>query len=500
MSKFNTKATIRTKTTNLAGGEAFKESPILEFISILLTSFVQDQYYRSSDETLQRLKELIKTISDKKFLAKSAIYARNEFGMRSISHAVAGELATIVKGEPWMKDFFDMVVHRPDDMMEIVAYYLNVAGDTKDTNKKRPIPNAMKKGFAKVISRLDEYALSKYRGENKDVSLVDIVNLVHPVPNDKNREALKKLVEGKLKATTTWESVQTRAGQIAKTEEEKIELKKQGWIDFIRAKDTPQFALLRNLVNLLEQVPEIVDEIITKLTNEAAIKKSLILPFRYISAINEVEQLGSKESRKVLEALNKAVDISCNNVPKLKGDTLVVLDHSGSMGSALTDNVGKASLFGVILAKACNADCMIFGNNAAYVPINLQDSTLTSTKTIIGYNQGYNDSGKYNVGHGTNFHAIFQTANKKYDRIVIFSDMQGWVDDDTPTKDFAAYKQKYNAIPHVYSIDLAGYGTLQFPEKQVYALAGFSEKIFSFMEILEQDRNALISKINSIDL
>lgn len=501
MAKFNTKVVNRTITENLAGGEACKESPALEFISILLTSFVQDQYYRSSTETLNRLKQLIKDIKDKKFLAKAAIYARNEFGMRSITHAVAGELASIVKGEPWMKNFFNMVVHRPDDMMEIVAYYLSIDGQV---DKRKPIPNSMKKGLAKAFAKFDEYQLSKYRGENKDVSLVDLVNLVHPKPTDKNRDALKKLVSGTLKAKDTWEVQQTQAGQKATSEEEKVELKKQSWVNLVKEKKLGYFALLRNLRNILEQAPEIVENVAKMLTDEKQIKNSLVLPFRYVTAINEIENLNVTGTKTILKALNDAIDIACNNVPKLSGETLVVLDHSGSMGSTLTDNVGKASLFGVVLAKSNEADCMIFGDTAAYVPINSQDSTLTTTKNIIGYNAsgGWGDrgTGKFEVGHGTNFHAIFQTINKKYDRIVIFSDMQGWMGYDMPTKDLNTYKKKYNANPYIYSIDLAGYGTLQFPEKQICAIAGFSEKIFDFMKVLEQDRNALITKINSINL
>ena len=51
-------------------------------------------------------------ISDKKFPAKAAIYARNEFGMRSISHVVAGELAKRVRGEPWATQFFNKLNSR----------------------------------------------------------------------------------------------------------------------------------------------------------------------------------------------------------------------------------------------------------------------------------------------------------------------------------------------------------------------------------------------------
>ena len=500
MAKFNVKST--NSVENYAGGKAYKESPALEFISILLTSFVKDQYYRSSKEGLDKLQKLIKQIKDKKFLAKSAIYARNEFGMRSITHVVASELASIVKGEPWMKEFFNMVVHRPDDMTEILSYYLK--------DGKKAIPNSMKKGLAKAFAKFDEYQLAKYRSSNKDVSLIDLVNLVHPTPTEKNKTALEKLVKGELKSKDTWEVQQTQAGQKAKTEEEKKELKKQSWVNLVKEKKIGYFALLRNLRNILEQAPEVIDEATAMLKDEKLIRKSLVLPFRYTKALAEIEQLSVEGTRKVIVAINEAIDIACKNVPKLDGKTLVVLDHSGSMGSGLADNVGIASLFGTIIAKSNDADCMIFGDSAKYVPINPLDSTLTTTKRIVDYNQGYgffSDYGRgrrsnnlYEVGHGTNFHSIFLTANKKYDRIIIFSDMQGWIGYDSPVGDFNKYKKTYDANPHVYSIDLAGYGTLQFPQKQVYCLAGFSEKIFSIMEILETDREALIKEINKIEL
>ena len=496
MAKFN--ANNINSVENYAGGKAYGETPAFELISILLTSFVKDQYYRSSNETLTRLKNLIKTINDKKFIAKAAIYARNEFGMRSITHVVAGELASIVKGEPWMKEFFNMVVRRPDDMTEIVSYYLK--------DGKKPIPNSMKKGLSKAFAKFDEYQLAKYKSSNKDISLVDLVNLVHPAPVERNKIALEKLIKNELKSKDTWEVQQTQAGQKAKTEEEKKELKKQSWVSLVKEKKIGYFALLRNLRNILEQAPEVIDEAVAMLKDEKLIKKSLVLPFRYIKALAEVEQLNAEGTRKVIVAINEAIDIACKNVPKLDGKTLVVLDHSGSMGSDLADNVGIASLFGVMIAKSNDADCMIFGNDAKYVPVNPLDSTLTTTQRIVGYNQGggfYTNSKNkkgYEVGHGTDFHSIFKTINKKYDRIVIFSDMQGWVGYSTPVKEFNAYKKKFDANPHVYSIDLAGYGTLQFPQHQVYCLAGFSEKIFSIMEILEKDRESLIKEINKIEL
>lgn len=474
MSKFNRKSS-GTKTVNLAGGEAFKETPKLEFVSILLTSFLKDKFYETENETMKRVINLIDTIKDKKFVAKAGIYARTKFGMRSVSHLVAGQIAKIVKGEDWTKRFFDKVVYRVDDITEILSFYLFTYG--------KPIPNSLKKGLNQALGRFDEYAIAKYRGENSELSLVDAVNLIHPKPTEKNKVALEKLVKGTLKSKDTWEIELTQAGQKAKTEEEKTELKKQSWVKLIKEKKIKYFALLRNLRNIIEQAPEVLDEALKILVDEKLINESLVLPFRYSTAYNEIEQMSS--TQKVLKAISKAIDISLQNVPKFEGDTLVVLDCSGSMAGQPAQ-IG--SLFTSILVKTNDADLILFSDMAKYKTVNSMDSTLTIANSI-----------NFATG-GTNFHAIFETANKKYDRIIILSDMQGWIGGNAPVKTFNKYKERTNANPIIYSFDLNGYGTLQFPERNIYCLAGFSEKIFDIMKFLETDKEALIHEIEKIEL
>jgi hypothetical protein len=101
---------------------------------------------------------------------------------------------------------------------------------------------------------------------------------------------------------------------------------------------------------------------------------------------------------------------------------------------------------------------------------------------------------------GTNFHAIFTVVRERYDRIVILSDMQGWMQGGAPTTSFAEYRRRYGANPFVYSFDLQGYGSLQFPEQNVFAIAGFSDKVFDIMQLLETDRLALIRQIEAVEL
>ena len=165
----------------------------------------------------------------------------------------------------------------------------------------------------------------------------------------------------------------------------------------------------------------------------------------------------------------------------------MVVDASGSMQGK---PIEIASLFASVLYKATDADLLLFSEDAKYINPNPADSTMTIANAIKQSAQG----------GGTNFHAIFEEANKKYDRVVILSDMQGWMGHYTPKVQADAYKAKYSASPFIYSWDLAGHGTMQFPEKNVIALAGFSDKVFDIMGMVETDKNALIKRIEEVVL
>ena len=483
MTRFNKKTVAVTKTINRAGGAAFTQTPELELVSLLLTSFVKDKFYETADSQLNRLETLVDSLKDKKFAGQAAVYARTQFGMRSITHALIGELVAKVKGQEWTKNAVNKAIYRPDDMTEMAAYYLTKYG--------KPIPNSLKKGIREAFGKFDAYELSKYRGENKAVKLIDLVNLVRPKPVKDNKTALKQLVEGELKNEKTWETKLTQAGQQAETEEDKAELKGAAWAKLIKKGELGYFALLRNLRNIINDAPEALDEALEQLTDKKRIKGSLVLPFRFVSAVDEIEKLGSKEARKTIKALNEALDIATANVPKFDGETLIALDVSGSM-SGQPSKIG--SLFAAILAKSNDADIILFSDHAKYKSVNTADSTLTIANSI-----------SFAMG-GTNFHSIFETANKKYDRIIILSDMQGWMEGGlgqvggAPTGSHKDYCSKFDADPSIYSFDLAGHGDMQFPQNKVYCVAGFSEKIFTVMKLLEEDRQALINKIKEVVL
>ena len=491
MARFNLKFKPQQPPTvlNRTAGEAYAQSPEMALVSLLLTSFVQDQFYRSAAGQVAEIQSLMGRV-DPEFAAKAAIYARTEFGMRSITHVVAAQLATQASGKSWAKKFYNRVVFRPDDMLEIAAL-------TRAQGAKM-LPNAMKKGFAEAIGRFDGYQLAKYRGEGRAFKLVDLVNLVHPTPNERNAEALRQLVADTLRNTATWEAKLSAAGKQAEDATEKTALKSAAWAELLQSNKLGYLAMLRNLRNIGEQAPECSGEVARRLTNATQIRNARVMPFQFMVAMDALKLSAEfPGKRAILDALTDALEVSLANVPRFSGRTLVVVDDSGSMrvgvgskGFASRSCIELGAVFAAALFKSNDADLMRFSDDAAYVRANARDSLMTIADQIVR---------KAKSG-GTNFHAIFQTASGRYERIVLLSDMQGWMGGYAPTQTFEAYKKRSGADPFVYSFDLAGYGSLQLPENKVFCLAGFSEKVFDLMQILETDRQAMVSAVKSVEI
>jgi hypothetical protein len=78
--------------------------------------------------------------------------------------------------------------------------------------------------------------------------------------------------------------------------------------------------------------------------------------------------------------------------------------------------------------------------------------------------------------------------------------MQAWMTGRRPERVFNLYKTRYTCDPFIYSFDLAGYGTTQFDGGRHIQIAGFSEKILEIMALCEEDRDALIHKIEAVEI
>lgn len=487
MSKFATKLAVKPKTikgissatpdaVNLAGGEAYALPFREKIASAVLNCMLNNKYYETAEGGLESLQALVEEgakLGELQFVAKAALYARQVYGLRSVSHVLAGELGDQARGEPWKRPFYSAVIMRPDDILETLAYW-----SARHDGARHP--NAMLRGFAEALVRFDAYALAKYKGAGKAVSLVDAVNLCHP--KAPTGHPIHDLITGKLAAADTWEKAISGSKGDA-------EVKASEWERLLAEKKLGYLACLRNLRNIAEQAPKALEMAMALITDEQAVLKSRVFPFQFRTAYDIGKGLGSAEGRKIQKAVARAADIALANVPKFEGKTLVAVDGSGSMQG---NSIQLASPFAAALVKGLeDCDYMQFDTSAQYVNLDTVGMGTFALAEAIE---------KSAHGGGTDFNCIFHQARAVYRRVIILSDMQGWVQGSVQ-QTFAEWarltKKNTGVLPSLYSFDLTGHGTSQFPAEQVALLAGFSEKVFTLMGLMEANKNAMIDAIEA---
>lgn len=487
--------------TNLAGGQSYSYSPQYALVTQLVNSFVTESFYESETTGLDRLANAVVNLEDKKFAAKAAIFSRNQFNMRTSSHVVAGEIAHLVSGEDWTRNFYEKVIIRPDDAVEIMGYFLSRYTKKKTSDKGkvryRSIPNSLKAGIMRGLQKFDTYQLRKYKCSEKNPSLVDVINICGGIKGPvkavegKINSAIGQLLTGTLPKASTWETKISAAGQEAKTEEEKGILKSEGWKDLIdKAYDNKKggigyMALLKNMRNIMQQSDEkTLKKAYELLQRRNLIQKSRLLPFRFFKAYDQLG--GHSNSREVLEAIGNAADIALSNCPEFDGKTLIVLDASSSMGGT---TIEIACMFAAILYKANKtADFMYFNSHAWY-----QQHDSNMSVISLAHNM--------RVSKGwTDMNDVFRKADKAYDRIIIISDNESWRSAEPGHSDFKGYCQRFDCKPKLYNFDIERYGEPQFPQNAVYNMSGWSEKAFDIMALLESDKNAMITEIEKIQI
>lgn len=567
MSKYNRKKEeVKPTVKNFMNEDAFLLKPKEELVSTVMTTFLQNSYYEREDEIVKRITDLVDKV-DPLFAAKLAIYARNEGNLRSVTHLVSALLAKYVGGTDWGKRFYNRIVVRPDDMSEIVSAYANLNG--MGLNDLKKIPNSIKKGFKEALERLDAYQIDKYKMRNREVSLIDLVRLFHPKATQKNAEAYKRLIEGKSLAnlydSKILEKEMTKAGQKTKdmTEKDKVEAKKEAIMAVIdNVKGMPVMNLLRNLRNILLYAPDKVTEACEQLIIKDKIMNSRLLPFRFATAYSEIEKISyyyteisstkssiqfedekssslcsenefRRNKEMVLNAIEKALEISCLNIPKLEGNVAILVDDSGSMrgdagGSSRVSAFSKTStsmiahLFAsMVMYRQDNVYLGLFGDKLINVPAKRDMRLLDYTKWTFekgGECGGATETGIYD------FIRQVVKEKKKIDNVIVFSDCQigsihtkgyyggyseftAWYGNNSSDrgkhfhelfKEFRKINPNANFI--VVNLRQSGSTSVFDKSQRILNIAGWSGKIFDVITSQCKGWDAMIKEIESIEI
>ena len=266
-------------------------------------------------------------------------------------------------------------------------------------------------------------------------------------------------------------------------------------------------ALLRNLRNILEANVSAnhVQAVCNYLANAEAVAKSKQLPFRFLAAYRELKEVKSKYTSYILDALEDAVMQSAANIKGFGLSTSVVIacDVSGSMQKAISPK-SKIMLYdiglmlGMLMQSRCkNVISGMFGDK--WKIINMPKKSVLSN-----VNEYYKREGE--VGYSTNGYLVIEDLIKRNeitDKVMLFTDVQLWNSNGTFhsfEKSWYNYK-KIAPNAKLYLFDLAGLGNtpIELKEKDVYLIAGWSDKVFDVLAALENSGNAL-QQINQIEL
>src|SRR5207237_930109 len=121
--KFNFTFKSKAKeTVNYEGEKSFVLTPQLELYSAVATAALSDQFYEGATDKLDRLRQLIAK-NDAAFVAKLAVYAREQMYLRSVPLVLAVELAKQQSGNDIVGKLTNRIVQRADEITETLAYY-----------------------------------------------------------------------------------------------------------------------------------------------------------------------------------------------------------------------------------------------------------------------------------------------------------------------------------------------------------------------------------------
>lgn len=524
---------------NLQGHAAYSLSDKLKLVTMLNTLKIQPQFYRSENQQMRDLRDLIERVAleDPYFVAQAIVWSRcMGEGMRSINHLAAALVSPFISGQEYAKRFYGTFnkrekkggcIFRLDDMSEIKDAYEALTG--------KPLSNAMRKGFAAVLENADTYQLAKY-----SKTAIDIANLAHPqsklstamadvtVDGTKVKmRTLDALMSGYTISADTWEVAQSEAGQevakavregkLTKSEAEKVlvEAKADNWESLLKDGKLGIMAALRNIRNIMKTPrKETIDAWCKLIVDPERIRKALILPIHFDLAYEIVmnEFATVDYSPKVQQALQDAYQAAIPNLREaLPGKTCIFIDCSGSMSWGEINVEGikghasswaarcsratkapayKAGLIAATIAKATGADVIKFGGSAHRFSYNQNENVFALAKRFGTADDGY-----------TNPAAAFDLVTREkaaYDRIIFISDNE--VNGRLTSNSYRKYIHDV-CSPYIYGIDLCGYGTTPLKnEGKISYMFGYGPSLYEAIASGEFNAEAHIKEIESIEI
>jgi 60 kDa SS-A/Ro ribonucleoprotein len=505
-------------TINNAGGTAYKLSPKQALAQYAATGCFNRTFYTDSHEQLDAVLALANEI-DAEFVARTAIFAREKGFMKDMPALLVAVLS--VRDKALFEQVFPRVIDNGKMLRNFVQTMRSGTVGRKSLGSlpKRLVREWFEKRGAENIFK---------QSVGQSPSIADILKMVHPKPSDVERQALFGYFIGReIDADKLPEIVKRferfKSGDSSEVPDVPFQLltalplKAKEWTAI--ARNAP-WQMTRMNLNTFQRHgvfadAEMVRIVAERLRDRDAIRRARVFPFQLLSAYKAAE--GNKGiPREISDALQDAMEIATDNVPKIEGKVYVFPDISGSMQSPATGYrkgatstvrcVDVAALFSAaILRKNPNAEIIPFESKIVEVRLNPRDSIMTNAEKLSNLPFG-----------GTNCSAPLRELNRRKadgDVIVYVSDNESWIDSPvygrfggSPTETMRQWNEfkSRNSDAKLVCIDIQPAAHTQAREnRDILNVGGFSDQVFTLVSEFangNMDAGHWVGVIERVDL
>jgi len=411
--KLMAKANEPKPVVGYQGGTVYDMNLKESIVNMLCLGLVQNNFYQDEKEVMAKTASIYKEAVQKcpEFLAKAAVYARNVVGMKLQPNIALVYLSTLQNKSLFQRAFAG-VIKTPKDLHDFITL-------CRKTDIRGGLGRGVKKTVNECLNRQSEYNFCRYGGK-----LAEVMKVTRPIPSCENNQALFSyaikgtISEGLHRASALKQvliclekgQVDSYVLNLIQTNRLQLEELKHafGKLTASQKQDIFRFfipglaymATVSNLVTIERAfggtVPaDVVKIVADKLADVEAYKRSRMLPFRLITAR---DMTSVREWQRSIERVINAGIKGVFDVPE-GVKTLVAVDTSGSMGSALTPSlkcVQVASLFGAMCTLGIEG-------SSAYAVASSMKGVRVMTDEVFTLAR---DIENLNVGAGTMFGQI----------------------------------------------------------------------------------------------
>lgn len=484
-------------TVNNAGGLAYEFTPKHQLAQLASTGCMNQTFYATGEDQLLKVLDLAKDL-DAEFITKTAIYAREEGYMKDMPALLAAIVST--KDNVLLAQNFDRMINNGKMLRNFVQIMRSGATGRKSLGSR---PKKLVQAW--LLTATEKQLLNASIGQSP--SLADVVKMVHPKAAEEWRNEWfawligRPFDEAKLpeitqaferykKATAEGKTTGMVVPDVPFQMLTALSLKQAEWAEIAK---NGSWQMVRQNLNTFArhgvfELPGLAKHVANKLSNPQLIKRANVMPYQLMAAYTMTKgQVAIPLS--VKEALQDALEIAINNVPKISGNVVVGTDVSGSMLSPVTGYrqgattsvtcVDVAALISAaILRKNPKARIMPFDTDVRSVSLNPRDSIMTNASKLAKF-----------CGGGTNISAPLQKLNKEkadVDVMIIVSDNESWFNSSRygaseTMKAWITLKAR-NPKAKLICIDIQPYVTSQAKDGgDILNVGGFSDAVFDIM-------------------